>query len=68
MLFIPHAIIRLQTNKICINKTHSNAMYHKVKITPYQNKINFHLLLDGKSLNKLLTVEFHTPFLLIFVS
>ena len=34
----------------------SPTKYYKLRITSYGNKINFHLLLRGKSLNKLAIV------------
>ena len=57
--FILYIIKKLKTNKIGLNKTHSYAMHHKLKITLFREKINFHFLLQGKSGNKLLRDALH---------
>ena len=58
LLYQSSQVIKLKTNKIGVNKTFSSAMHHKLKKTLCRNTINFHLLLEGKGLNKLLRNKF----------
>ena len=53
-------------NKIIVNKTVSYKIYHKsIKNNSlFEKKNNFHLLLEGENVNKLLRIELR--FLLIF--
>ena len=53
-LFISQVIIKLNINEIGVN-----TMRHKLKLTLCGSKVNFHLLVRGKSLNELLRAELH---------